>query len=607
MPRRRTLLLIVTILAAATSLAARDTSPDTLVGLMGGFGAGRAALFAAIALFTLVSEDLACIAAGLMAASGKLPVFDAVAASYVGILTGDMLIFLAGRTLGNAVLPHRPFRWILKPETVRFMARQFAKKGALIIFASRFTPGSRSATSFAAGALRQNPAHFALLFAIAALIWTPLLVLTTILMGRGILAYYDTYARWILPSLIAAAVVLFILLRIAIPLFSWRGRRLLLSRYRRLTRWEYWPLWACSGPVFFYVLYLGFIKLRKPTFFTTVNPGIKPDSGFIGESKDAIYKALAGAGDAILPWTRIPSGLSVGERIDTLHSFLRERELDYPVVLKSDEGQRSLGVKVIHNETEAREYLQLAPGDSIAQQYCPGVEFGIFYVRLPEEEHGRIISITEKHLSYVHGDGQSTLEELILNDPKAVCMAPVFLRRFADRLDSIPAAGESVELVDIGTHAQGALFTNGERYNTPALLAQIERISKCFDGYYFGRYDLRAPSAEALMRGEGIRIIELNGVTGQCSHVFSPGYSIFDAWRTYFAQWRIACAIAQQNMARGIRPMPPMAFLRHWRDSARRQNKVRESISFFASKKLPVCPEAETQEVTENAQAYSAE
>lgn len=607
MPRRQPLILIVTILLAVTTLAAQSVTTDALVGFTDGFGGGRAALFAGIALFTLLSEDLACIAAGLMAASGKIPVFDAVAASYVGIISGDMLIFLAGRTLGDAILPHRPFRWLLKPETVQHMARQFAKKGAFIIFASRFTPGSRSATSFSAGALRQNPARFALLFAIAAIIWTPLLVLTTVIMGRGILTYYDTYARWALPVFLAAAILLFVVLRIVIPLFSWRGRRLLLSRYRRLTRWEYWPLWACSGPVFFYVLYIGFLKLRKPTFFTVVNPGIKPDSGFIGESKTAIYKALSGAGDAILPWTTISSSLSLGERLDAFHLFMREKGLHYPIVLKSDEGQRSLGVKVIHNEAEAREYLELAPGDSIAQKYCPGVEFGIFYIRLPEEDHGRIISITEKHLSYVHGDGHSTLEELILNDPKAVCMAPVFLRRFADRLDTIPAQGESIELVDIGTHAQGALFTNGEQYNTPALLAEIERISKCFDGYYFGRYDLRAPSVEALMRGEGIRVIELNGVTGQCSHVFAPGFSIFYAWKTYFTQWRIASAIAQQNMARGIKPMVPMAFLRHWRDSARRQNRVRESIASFATKKGAQPVLEKPMEAPESAQVYSAE
>jgi membrane protein DedA with SNARE-associated domain len=597
----------LTFFAFASSVFALEVSPDAIMGAIGGESAGRVTLFVAIALFTLVSEDLACIAAGLLAARGEMPLFDAVAASYVGIFVGDMLIFYAGRTLGTAILPRAPFRWVLKPDTVKTMSRQFARRGTAIIFISRFTPGSRSATSFAAGALRQRPGRFALLFATAAVIWTPLLVLGTSLVGRGILAYYGMYAKWALPVLVAAAAVIYLLVRIVIPLFSWRGRRLLLCRYRRLTRWEYWPLWACSGPVFMYVLYLGFIKFRKPTFFTVVNPGIKPDSGFIGESKDAIYKALAGAGEVILPWIKIEAALGVKERLERMHAFMREKGLAYPIVLKSDEGQRSLGVKVIHNEAAAVEYLTRAPGDTIAQSYCPGVEFGVFYVRLPSDEHGRIISITEKHLTYVHGDGVSTLEELILNDPRAVCMAPVFLHRFEDRLDSVPAPGESVELVEIGTHAQGALFTNGEKYNTPALLAEIERISKCFDGYYLGRYDLRAPSPEALMQGKGIRIIELNGVTGQCSHVYSPGNSVFYAWKTIMAQWRIAYAIAEENIARGIKPMPPMEFIRHWRAAAGRQNKVRQCINGFATKAEPSVEKTKTAPVPESADAYSVE
>jgi membrane protein DedA with SNARE-associated domain len=579
MTRRAPIIAVAaTLLAFSLCAGASGTSPDTILGTLVDEGAGRTALFAAVALFTLVSEDLACIAAGLLAASGKMPATDAVAASLVGIFAGDMLIFYAGRTFGNAILPHRPMRWILKPETVRIMARQFSNKGAAIIFASRFTPGSRAATSFAAGALRQKPARFAVLFALAAAVWTPLLVYASILMGRSIMAAYGSYAKWALPVLIAAAILLFLLVRVVMPLFSWRGRRLLVCRYRRLTHWEYWPLWACSGPVFFYVLYLGFIKARKPTFFTIVNPGIKPDSGFIGESKDAIYKALSGAGEAILPWVKIPATLSLNRRLDALHDFMRGNGLTYPVVLKSDEGQRSLGVRVIHGESEAADYLLNAPGDTIVQQFCPGAEFGVFYYRLPGEEHGRIISVTEKHLTYVTGDGASTLERLILEDTRAVGMAPTFLRRFADRLDTVPAKGERIPLVEIGTHAQGALFSNGEAYNTPALLAEIERISKCFDGFYFGRYDLRAPSPEALVRGEGIRIIELNGVTGQCSHVYAPGNSIFYAWKTYFAQWRIAYAIAKRNLAQGIKPMPPVAFLRHWAAAAKRQTKVRESF-----------------------------
>ncbi len=540
--------------------------------------AGRMLTMLLVALATFVSEDLTCIAAGLLAASGRMFPQDAVVASYIGIVSGDIAIFWLGRAFGVALLNRAPFSWIVSAGAVRRASNGFARRGMAIVFLSRFLPGSRAATSFSAGALRQHAARFALLFAVAAAVWTPLVVIATMMLGKGVTGIYASYATWAAPAVAVALGLSYIFLRVILPAFTWRGRRLLCGRWKRLTHWEYWPMWACSGPVFLYVLFLGFVRYRRPTLFTVVNPGIPPDSGFIGESKDAIYKALLPAGDAVLPWERLPASLSAHERMAQLERFMERNGLGWPVVLKSDEGQRSLGVRVIRTAAAAREYLVQAPGDTLVQAYCPGVEFGIFYVRMPGEE-GRIISITEKHITSILGDGHRTIEELILSDRRAVCMARVFLQRFESRLDEVPGEGEKVDLVDIGTHAQGALFTDGIGLLTPALTRRIDEISRAFVGFHFGRYDLRAPSREDLMAGRGIRIIELNGVTGQCSHVYSPGYSVFYMWRTIMAQWRIAFAIAQRNSQLGHKPMGKTDFLRHWRAAALRQRKVRESIA----------------------------
>lgn len=555
------------------------TDVDALLGELSSQGNGRWGLMALIAISTLASEDLSCIAAGLLAAKGRMSPADAVLAGYAGILMGDCLIYCLGRIFGVSLLRKAPFRWVLSEKAVLAAEKHFSRRGAVIVFASRFLPGSRSATCFAAGALKQPASRFMPLFALAALAWTPLLVLGTMQIGRGIIALYGSYARWALPVLLALALVILFATRILLPLFTWRGRRLLLGRYKRITHWEYWPLYVTIWPTFFYILYLGFIKYRRPTLFTLANPGIPPDGGTIGESKARIYKALARAGDAILPWTLVPARLGAKERMEAVEAFMREHGLSYPIVLKSDEGQRSLGVKVIRNERAAWQYVQAMPGDTIAQAYCPGREYGVFYVRMPDEEHGKIISLTEKHITYVTGNGRDSLERLILADERAVCMAKIFLKRFEERLDEIPAAGEQIELVDIGTHAQGALFTDGATLETPELFAEIERITKCFDGFYFGRYDLRCPSQKDLQAGRNIRVIELNGVTGQCSHVYQPGYSVFYMWRTIWKQWSIAFEIGHRNALLGCKPMPKIAFIRHWRAAVHRQDKVRESIA----------------------------
>ena len=57
-----------------------------------------------LALATLVSEDLTCIAAGALVASGQLALFPATAACFAGILLGDLLLYGSGRLAGPQLL-----------------------------------------------------------------------------------------------------------------------------------------------------------------------------------------------------------------------------------------------------------------------------------------------------------------------------------------------------------------------------------------------------------------------------------------------------------------------------------------------------------------------
>src|SRR5262245_63162472 len=64
---------------------------------------------------------------------------------------------------------------------------------------------------------------------------------------------------------------------------TYRNRRLILSSWRRLTRWEFWPPSAFYPPMVAYLAYL-MAKHRSLTLFTAANPAIM-GGGFIGESK----------------------------------------------------------------------------------------------------------------------------------------------------------------------------------------------------------------------------------------------------------------------------------------------------------------------------------
>jgi hypothetical protein len=241
-------------------------------------------------------------------------------------------------------------------------------------------------------------------------------------------------------------------------------------------------------------------------------------------------------------------------RVLSARAFVAAQSLSFPVVLKPDVGQRGDGVVIVPDDAALARHVQAASADLLLQEYVPGPEYGVFWVRHPGEPRGRILSITEKILPQVVGDGHSTLEHLILADERAVCVSDVYFARLADRLQTIPAAGERVTLTDLGTHCRGAIFRDGLHLLTPALERAIDDISLRYEGFFFGRYDLRARDETAFREGRDFKILELNGLTSEATAIYDERNSLFAAYRLLFTQWRLAFEIAAENRARGARP-----------------------------------------------------
>jgi membrane protein DedA with SNARE-associated domain len=511
-----------------------------------------------LAVLTLASEDLACASAGLLVANGGAPFAAAAAACFVGILVGDLLLYWLGRAFGSFALERAPLRWFVSRAAVARGEAWFAAKGSRVLFAARFLPGARLPTYVAAGICRCPPGQFAFWLAFAGALWTPAAVALAAATAnrtpgetpRSLTDYAQSWELW-------AAFGVLLLLSHGIPaLATWQGRRMLLSRFRRLTRWEFWPAWFFNIPVVLHFLWLA-LRHRSLTLFTAANPGI-PTGGLIGESKSQILHGLAG--DATVARFRVlPAGLSVEGRLELVDAFLRDHDLAWPLVLKPDVGQRGDGVVIVASREHLHEHLRAsattAP-DQLVQEHVRGEEFGVFYARHPEEAHGRLLSITGKVFPEVTGDGISPLRHLILADARAVCQAALHLRNLEAELDRVPAAGERVSLTRIGNHCRGTQFTDAGSDATPELLLEIERISRRFAAFFFGRFDLRAPTVADLRAGTNLRILELNGVASEMTHIYQPGTPLLRAYATLFAQWRLAFAIGEENVRRGARPTP---------------------------------------------------
>ena len=541
----------VTRAAADVGRLERAALPYDRASIPKAMGVTALVLMMLIAASTLVSEDLTCIGAGVMVAQGRIDFVAAAFACFLGIFVGDVLLFLAGRYLGRPALGRAPLKWFVRPDDVERSSAWFNRRGIVVIAASRFVPGMRLPTYFAAGLLNTKLFRFSIYFLLAAIVWTPLLVGLSSVLGGEVIKSALLARQNVFVQLLIAGVALYVAVKLAIQMATYRGRRLLVSKWRRLTRWEFWPMWALYPPVICYVLFLA-LKHRSLTVFTAANPAT-PASGFIGESKLDILRGLATSNGYVARSTLIEAPLDLDERIEFVKSFLEEHDLSFPFVLKPDQGQRGFGVAIIRSTEETDHYFSSAPVDTIIQEYAPGVEFGVFYYRQPDEKRGRIFSITEKRMPTVTGDGASTLERLILADDRAVCMAQFLLDKHNKRASEVPAEGERVQLVEIGTHSKGALFLDGGWIKTPELESRIDEISRSFDGFYFGRFDIRTPSVDDFKAGRNFKIVELNGVTSEATHIYDPRNSLIDAYRVLFEQWRLAFEIGAKNRERGIK------------------------------------------------------
>jgi len=317
------------------------------------------------------------------------------------------------------------------------------------------------------------------------------------------------------------------------------------SFFIRLFNWEYWPIQLANFPVFLIVLWFG-LRARKITFFTAVNPTIET-GGLFGESKINILDQIP---EKFLPKTVfVPKDSNFQE----VKKQVLAKKITYPLIVKPDVGERGLLVEKIQQEADLEIYLKKHNVNFLIQEFIDlPEEWAVMHHRFPNEKTGKITSICIKDPLKVTGNGVSTVRQLMEAFPRAILQLPRFEQQKPKLLNSIPKKEEVIILEPIGNHSRGTTFLNGNHLISQKMEAVFDAISNQMEGIYYGRFDMKCASAEAVERGE-FKVMEYNGIGAEPAHIYDPKFSFLKIYPTIYRHWKVIFKIYKIQRKKGVK------------------------------------------------------
>jgi hypothetical protein len=315
--------------------------------------------------------------------------------------------------------------------------------------------------------------------------------------------------------------------------------------FHKVIHWEYWPQWLVYAPITPVLVYY-FIRARSIFFNTASNPDMEY-GGYLMESKFTIHQQL--------PANITPATIKVtpASDISIVLSQKNNASIGFPCYCKPNIGGKGLGVKKITSDAEIRNYHQSIGVDYLIQEAIPYEhEVGIFYSRLPGSENGKITGIVAKKNMIIVGDGQSTFRQLINATPRYYYQRSRLYKEYAGELDMVIPKGMCKVLSEVGNHARGSMFIDVTYQNNPALENVIDAISKKYNTFYFGRYDVRYRDWKSLCAGKHFALVELNGAGSEPTHIYDPAKSLWQAWKIIIYHFDMMYKIANAHHKKGV-------------------------------------------------------
>jgi len=161
-------------------------------------GSNPWAIAAAIVLATFVLEDVATVAAALLATDNLITPSLALTALFTGIFVGDCLLY----GLGAAARTRKWAKRFIGEERIAKGRAWLKRRYIPALIGARFMPGLRLPTYTSSGFLNLPFAPFALVAATAGIVWTTLLFSLVFVFGLMTVEHLGVW-RWSIAALFA--------------------------------------------------------------------------------------------------------------------------------------------------------------------------------------------------------------------------------------------------------------------------------------------------------------------------------------------------------------------------------------------------------------------
>lgn len=529
---------------------------------------------------TFIQEDVAIVTGGLLVVKKELPLFLVAISLFTGILTGDAIIYGIGRAARN--IP-----WIynkLVTNSVQNAKKNLEKNLVASIALVRLLPGLLFPTYVACGLIGVSFTQFILTTMTASAIYSTVLLTVIIKVGEFVFPTIG-YWGWIIMISFVLLIITYKTIRprwlrlsnntivpaITFPENSknedtFLGMPSLRLVNRRVAVSEKIPPLVFYTPIGLRWIMLG-IRYGNITLPTIADPSIEA-GGLWGESKSKLMRQVSEQHSQwIAPFTSfaLDDHLSLEEMLNQALKVLASASLDFPVVVKPDIGWQGYGVRIIHNGQELIDYFRDFPKNNtiILQELIPyHGEAGVFYMRYPEESHGKVISLTFRYYPHVIGDGKSTIQELIRMNERTNFKSRFYFGKdplhkgiAPEVLATVPAKDEIVQIAFIGSLRVGGLYRNGENYITPEMSRRFDEIACSMPEFYFGRFDVKFKSIDLLKEGTDFQIFEINGAGAEAIHIWDTDTSLIKTYKELFKYQSLLFRISNMNRKKGYKPM----------------------------------------------------